>query len=571
MIGSGTWGGLEPRLGAPDGYTTVDFPSPLERGNVALVRIASELVDTPVAASNLFFIASFFLVLWTALAYLWVWRPRSLIAVPLIALGAANAPFHFMKEAFFASNYVLVVPALVCALLLLTRDRLSRPQLVGVWVWVLATPFFGLYWAIGGAFVSFWTMVGLLLARKSLGGRLLRFVPVIVTAQVVWVITWAVVDTRASYLLWSEIGQNRAMVIRNAGPRADDFAMRLIDLVLVPDYFPNVLSAFKRSTWISPPMNVGEGAVAAGMLGLVAGTVVLVLMSRTFLAGGSAAAAPPARWIRVSDVGGLSWLAIGFVLVASYGGLGSLTNIVGVGAIQSWERFGFHFYVIALMLSVCVAASYWNRRLKPQVGTGFWWGGCLVPTAVVTSVVLAIPVSANGHGADEAARRWSVMASFYSRVEVASAGRSILFLPPEIYPEGPRVCAMPVYSSLWGFVLTDSARWSSGAYTGRDLSASLYDVMLDRPSDIVSRVAALGYQDVVLDMRGLSKEQRAGLVPLLQNDASESFASTDGNLRYFRLASEGAPAREPAAPTMDGQKPNYVAYLNLIDACVATR
>ena len=261
LLKNGTWYSGDGRLAAPGVSSQLDFPAPLERGDISFGLAIGLVAATPAALANLFLLASFLAVLWVAAAFLWAWRPGSRWLVPLAALAIANAPYHFVRENFFAANYVLVVPTVACCVLLARRRDLGRPGRIAVVAWVVAVPFFGLYSAITALVLASWTTLGMLFIgwRRS-GGRARR--ALVATGWLwAWTSAWLLIDLLPTMSYWAEHGS--VATLERTVAVSDKYALRLLDLVTQPD---TLLASplLRRSSWLATAEFKGEGVVVGG-------------------------------------------------------------------------------------------------------------------------------------------------------------------------------------------------------------------------------------------------------------------------------------------------------------------
>ena len=552
LLKNGTWYSGDGRLAAPGVSSQLDFPAPLERGDISFGLAIGLVAATPAALANLFLLASFLAVLWVAAAFLWAWRPGSRWLVPLAALAIANAPYHFVRENFFAANYVLVVPTVACCVLLARRRDLGRLGRIAVVAWVVAVPFFGLYSAITALVLASWTTLGMLFIgwRRS-GGRARR--ALVATGWLwAWTSAWLLIDLLPTMSYWAEHGS--VATLERTVAVSDKYALRLLDLVTQPD---TLLASplLRRSSWLATAEFKGEGVVVGGFIGLATFALLLWWLATAMFsrrAPGGPAGRFGLRWTRQADVRSLAWLLSGVVLVCSAGGIGSLANATGLSVIKSWERIAFASYPIMVMMVLIVAAAWRAASRRTPVKQSLALGSAALVGAVVAGLLTGIPWSADGHGAASSRAAWSELDEFYKGVESASGMGPVLFLPSNGYPEGRARCNQMLYDELIGYALTRETRWGSAANRGRETAERQFAITMslvgDTPAAAVGLARSMGYTALVVDQRGLPDTLRRPVIEALQHESSMTFGSRSEVLQYFDISGASSVA-SPGVPT----------------------
>ena len=368
LLKNGTWYSGDGRLAAPGVSSQLDFPAPLERGDISFGLAIGLVAATPAALANLFLLASFLAVLWVAAAFLWAWRPGSRWLVPLAALAIANAPYHFVRENFFAANYVLVVPTVACCVLLARRRDLGRPGRIAVVAWVVAVPFFGLYSAITALVLASWTTLGMLFIgwRRS-GGRARR--ALVATGWLwAWTSAWLLIDLLPTMSYWAEHGS--VATLERTVAVSDKYALRLLDLVTQPD---TLLASplLRRSSWLATAEFKGEGVVVGGFIGLATFALLLWWLATT----GTGLVGPVAR---LADAMGHAWTGTTYALL-----VGAL--FLAAAAYVARSRPSLAAAWLGLAGLVLIALVGWN-----QLFPGPEWGGFTITDIARAGSVLLL-------------------------------------------------------------------------------------------------------------------------------------------------------------------------------------
>jgi phosphoglycerol transferase len=512
------------RLGAPYGMDLRDFPA-CEALHIAVMRALAPPLKNTYAVINVFFLLTFVLTTWAALA---VFRHFGAGRLPALAgaLLYAFLPFHFYRgegHLFLAAYYLVPLQVLVALWVYLGRlapaegegaGPARRRRLVALAVCLLVTGA-GVYYAFFGTF--FLLLAGL--ARSVREGRVRPLLGSLALAGTTCLGLGAA--TLPCHLYRLAEGTNPE-VARRYTIEAEVYGLKITQLFLpIKEHRIDALSRLKQEYDSDPDRPVvndfGSGLGVVGTLGcaLLLGS----LLFRSRAPGGS---------LLLPALG--AFLVCG-LLLATTGGLGSLFAFLVSPQIRCYDRMSIFLAFFALFavvraldrLAAWARGASWPLRLAAH-------GLCPLVLAGGLADQTAESFPFRPRYAELTAQH-QALADFTGRIERAlPPGAMVLQLPYCPFPEGGPRHLMYGYDHFRLAMHSRTLRWSHGAVKGRygaAVLAALDPLPVER---MLERAAALGYSGIHIDRRGFAdggRQLEGRLRDLLGGEPLESAGGRD--------------------------------------------
>lgn len=521
-----TWNSYIPRLGAPFGMDTVDWP--IGRSlDYAIVKLLSFFAHDTFILVNLYWLTAIGLA--GAFATLLL-RYLSVGRVWAITFGVLYAiiPFTFFRNISHLALVHFVVPGAGFLGLLLAEGRTlkllsflrarrpSRGWMIPTLA-VLAAVAAGLmfpYWAF---FASISVAIGCYIGfvrTKSVG------VVVSAVALLIIIALAKVVDLSPSLLHWHYHGKSTALQFRNVA-EADTYGLTIRQMLtpIVANPVPILRSMNERISAAAFPHDQNESSAAA--LGTFAGIGFLLLV---LVAIGQ----PKGRFLGDARIRTLSAFVIAMVLIAEVGGFGSLFNVFVLREFRTYNRIS-PFIALFSLAAVAVVMDLAFRRMRTAAQC------CLAGGIIVFAVFDQIPRPLfRSSPVDE---RFNADHKFFAALEARLPRGAMIFqLPNTPLPPTEHFGTMEDYDNTRPYLHTQALRWSWGTMVGRfnDWPAS---VALLPPTDFLHQIALAGFEGILLDRHGYPDKAREAQIREQLGRGSE-FDSGDEwiffDLRDFR-------------------------------------
>jgi hypothetical protein len=520
------WNNYIPRLGAPFGMDTVDWP--IGRSlDYAIVKLLSFFARDAFILVNLYWLTA--IALAGAFATLLL-RYLSVGRVWAITFGVLYAivPFTFFRNIGHLALVHFVVPGAGFLGLLLAEGkplgllsflRARRPSRGWVIpaVAVLAAVAAGMmfpYWAFFASIcVAIGCYVGFVRTRSA---------GVVVSAMALLVILALakVLDLSPSLLHWHYHGKSTALQFRNVA-EADTYGLTIRQMLtpIVANPVPLLRSMNERISAAAFPHDQNESSAAA--LGTFAGIGFLLLV---LVAIGQ----PKGRFLGDSRIRSLSAFVIAMVLIAEVGGFGSLFNVFVLREFRTYNRIS-PFIALFSLAAVAVVMDLAFRRIRTAAQC------CLAGSIIVFAVFDQIPRPLFRRIAVD--ERFNADHKFFAELEARLPQGAMIFqLPNTPLPPQEHFGTMEDYDNTRPYLHSQTLRWSWGTMVGRfnDWPAS---VALLPPADFLQQIALAGFEGILLNRHGYpdrAKENqiREQLGPGSEFDSGDEWIFFD--LRDFR-------------------------------------
>jgi phosphoglycerol transferase len=522
-------------IGAPFGQDLRDYPLAGDSLSLATLKLGGLFTDDVALLVNAFYLATYPLIAVTGyLGCRLIGLRRGVALVAGIAYTAL--PYHLLRGEghLFLSNYA-VVPLAVALVLrqagpvpLLRRSAgapwrglLHRDAVVGTAI-VVAAATTGLYYAVFTCL--FMAVAGVLAALRR--GRRGLVAPALAVVAIGVILGLQLLPT---LLYQASHGSNRIAVrsVRDF----DLYPLRpSVMLLPVGGHRAEIVRDWRDG--LAEPTIASEGATEAmGALGSIGFVVCLGLLVAR------AAGGPTARWSRrVADAPLLAVLA---VLVASYSGLSSLIGLTGFTQVRAWNRIS----VVIAFLCIATAAAGLGHLIRRRPRLAPW----VLPLVAVLAVWDQTPVWSRPDY-EGRSLHWVSDQAFVRQIESSLAQGSAVFqLPLATYPEIPPIGSMQDYEQFYGYLHSESLRWSYGGMKGR---TGDWILRLDPMSPgFTDDLLVTGFSGLAVNLDGYDDRGAALDASLREQGLEPSFGSADGLLRFYDLRPrlDGLDDRVPAA------------------------
>ncbi len=516
----GWFPGHNPRLGAPFGAETLDYPL-FDAANLLIVKLLGMFSGDWIVVTNAFFLASFALAGVSACAVMAALGMRRWVAVVGATLFAL-LPFHFLRaqHLFLAAYWPVPLGIYLAVACGPDGGRLGAWARRGSsWPRVLLAAMVGcggIYYALFSAILVAASGIANVAARRRLGA----IVPALVVTAVIGVATAAQLVPSLRY--WSEHGRNPQAVSRGAS-EAERFALKPIQLLLPnPEHRWDAARALARRYAESAPL-VNENATAAlgfaGSIGLL--SILLYGLRRV-------ASSPPAE----PPLESLAFQAFVCLALGTMGGVGSALALAGFAWVRGYNRVSVFLGFIGITALLLIAQKLIERRVDVRMQAT----ALAFATGVIALVAIPDQVPASAMRPDSA---YLGDRSFFDAVERALPPATAVYeMPYRPYPEAGTLHALDDYELSRGYLNTRTLRWSYGAMKGRAGDDWLALMSLREPEDQVDLAARSGFGAIYLDRRGYVD---AGAVDaaLRRRLGSPIAQSDDGHRAVYRVPPAG--------------------------------
>jgi hypothetical protein len=568
-----------PSLGFPFGQELYDIPHGLDNFNLLVLQVLGWVFGNPFTAVNVFFLLTFVGI--CIAAYLVVRRlgVSRLVGATVVILYTF-VPYHFARgTAHMLLSAYWLVPVAGLLIIAVTSerppftteasdgDREWRVSLRGrsSLLWLLAC--IGL--ASTGSYYGAITLTLLVpvalidyLARRRT--RVLASAGIAVAA----ILVMMVVNLVPTFVYWAQHGRNEDVVKR--GPSETEVnGLKISQLVLPTEdhrigAFAEIQDKSTRFSVIRAERGQQLGVIGAVGFFLVLGSVLLSARSRR---NGSrhdddarpppsstarepvnesapslppGPIAPPGEVLRVFGIA-----TIVAILVGAVSGFSLIVSGLGIHEIRSWNRVSI-FIAFFAFTAVGFGLDWLRRRLPDRP-----WRTPVTVAVLAALLVLGVLDQVSANVVPDyagAKRRFDTDAAFFQRVErTLPADAAVFNLPYLFFPESGVVEGVGPYDNVRGYLHTDDINWSWGGVIGSDADWAA-GAAQSRPEVMLDRLAAVGFDGLVLDRRGYRVDEGLREVGINLVVGPPTFESGDGTLAFWDLRAYAREARARLGP-----------------------
>lgn len=500
VLSQGGWVQSAGRLGAPFSQEMWDYPISGDNGNYVVMWLLSLLTgDNWVLLVNLFFIATFYTVAWSAyLCLRWLRCGRSNAVVCSVVY--AFAPYHFSRGVnhLMLSSYWVVPVGVLLAVRASTGTPLimrrrpghelsRRARVAGSVPWIVLC----VACASFGSYYFFFTVITIALASTFVAVSRRSIRPVLAGAAYCVVIGTTFVIHIAPNLIHRVDNGVNLQVARRSASESDFWGLRVVQMIT-----PTPGHVAPPLRWVSDRLREGAAAEDAQYFGGLA-TIGLVAMLAWLLLR---IMGKPERAAHDDSRPLLAVLTVVWMLIATTGGLSWLTNLVGFTQLRAWTRVSILLMFLALAwlaltVDPIVRRAFDRHRITPR----------LVAVAATTVLVLALVDQSGSTFRPDTRSNESAFdsdAAFFREVEaVLPVGSMVYQLPYRRFPEEFPTVRSGDYHLFRPYLHTDRLRFSYGGMKGRESDWQLQ--LAGAPTEkLVRDVFAVGYDAILIDRFG---------------------------------------------------------------------
>jgi hypothetical protein len=549
-----------PNLGWPFSLQLYDNPESGDNLQLALLRGFGFVLRDAVLTVNVYYLFTFVAVVlaaWFVLRRLGVSR----LVAAVIAILYTFLPYHFARgEAhLLLSGYFMVPIATLLILQVLSDDppftaRRDSPEprwRLALWSrralpWFLACAALGStgpYYAFFAVLLLGAAVVADLIARRSWR----RVASGAVAAGIVLVVL--LLNLSPSFLYWQSHGRNREAIPRGIS-ETEVNGLRVAELVLPRvDHRIDAFAEAQRKSDRFSPVGTSERGQQLGLVGAVGFVGLIVFTLSRLLRRGRAndpACSPPRLGTRTEILQRLGLLTVVALVVATVSGISLLISAIGVRYIRSYNRISIFIAFFALV-AVAFGLEWVLARMRR-------WHGRAVLAGVVCVAVLAVGVFDQTSGADvpdykALERAWDSDEVFMHGIEKElGPGAAVFEMPYVFFPEAGMIVGTGPYDQVRGWLHADSLRWSWGSVRGRDGDWQGALVRLEKTTDALDALTAVGFSGLMIDRAGF--EDHGALIEYGYTTTlnQEPRVSPDRRLLFYDLRPWARSLRERLSP-----------------------
>ncbi|MGC4037786.1 MAG: hypothetical protein QM764_17620 [Chitinophagaceae bacterium] len=516
------------RLGVPFGYDRLDFPR-FDSLNYVILGPIAALTGKPGLAMNLYFLAGFYLIAFTAYFSL---RRLGISALPALpcALVFAFMPYHVLRGvAHLTNGAYFLVPLAMLVLILLARDGIgggSKEGRQNAWLAFAVALLLPLQMPYNGFFFAYLCVVAgaIAFARRASRRAVLTTCLLLATTAGAFALEQIPV-----FVHTLENGSGSGGFTRMPYA-AQEYSLQL-NQVLLPTNKDRRAAVAQAKHAFDKAMDVPVTEVrdqyigVLGILGLLAlaWSLCVAVASRTRNVEVDAAE----DVARVAAV-----LLVAIVLLAIPSGLDTLIAYWITDNLRAYNRI-LPFFAFACLIGAGWALQTLMRRFD-AVRVGSVVVG-IIGLFALADILVRPPF---GPRTDMIAS-YDAADAYFNRVERNLGEHASVFqLPVVWYPENPPVNAMGDYEEFEPFFFTKTTRFSYGASRARRGYAWGESVESLPAKDMIERVHAMGFAAILVDAHAYTPESLDTLTHAL-DDALPEDALVSNDRRWWTFPLRG--------------------------------
>lgn len=516
------------RLGFPFGYDRLDFPR-FDSLNYVILGPLAALTGQPGLALNLYYLASFYLIAFTAYFSL---RKLGIAPIPALpcALLYAFLPYHVLRGVSHLTNGAyFLVPLAMLVLVLLARDRIggaSKETRRNAFLAFAVALLLPLQMPYNGFFFAYLTVVAgtIALARRASRRTLLAMCLLLATTAGAFAVEQIPVFVHAL-----QYGSGAQGFTRNPAA-AQEYALQL-NQVLLPTSRDRRMSVVAAKHGFEQAMDVAPTEVRdqyIGVLGIVGLFALAWSLCRAIVRSDGA--------LEVDETEAaariLALLLIAILLLAIPSGLDTLIAYWITDNIRAYNR------ILPFFAFGCTVGAGWAlQALMQRIGVARLGivVVCVIGVIALGDILVRPPFGTRTAPiADYDASR-----AYFRRVEHQLGDHASVFqLPVVWYPENPAVNAMNDYEEFEPFFFTKTLRFSYGASRARRGYGWGKSVEGLSAKAMIARLHAMGFAAILIDARAYTQDSREALTTALR-DALPEDAIVSNDRRWWTFPLKG--------------------------------
>jgi hypothetical protein len=541
------------RLGYPFGYDRLDFPR-FDSLNYALIGPLAALVG-PGAAMNLYYIAGFYLIAFTAY---WSLRRLGLALAPALLCGLLYAflPYHVIRGVPHLTNgaYYLVPLAFV-ALIWLALGRLGtraggdRRRLAFALILAVLVP---LQMPYNGVFFAYLAVVaGAIAFARGLDWR-----AVAMTAALLAATALAFVLEQVPLILHTIEAGKPALVADRAPWQAELYSLRL-NQVLMPTAADRRPFAARAMEAFDAAMDVPDVESRNQYIGIVGVGGLLALMWTLCRAVAARAPPPATRDVAIEAEAAAriaALFAIALILLTISTGLGTLISFWITSKIRAYNR------VLPFLAFLCLVGGGWAlQTIAARVRIVWLRNAAFALVAVVALHDILLRPMTMPHRTRNIENYDSARVYFEGIEKRLGDHAAVLQLPALWYPEHLPVNAMGDYEEFKPFLLTRTLRFSYGVGHGRvGYNWNKYVEGLPAP-DLIAEAHRMGFSAILVDSLAYTADSLKATTDALAA-VLPAAPSVSGEARWWLFPLEGCCGGAAPSSVAPDRIPRAFAY-----------
>lgn len=514
-----------PFLGAPYGANSYDATT-MDIFLNAMEQVLVWLTGNWILAYNLFYLSGYLLAAITAYYALKQLKVPVLIALPTSVLYTF-LPYHQQRGTghLFLGMYFMV-PLMVLYLYRLMNGELIFHKGDKGWITrsnvlrfiaLMVMALTGIYYAF---FTCFFLCVVILysILNKEDWKRVRQ-----AAMSIVIIVGTLLVSALPNFIYWINYGKPDA--ISKGGEGAELYALKIIQLLLPRQGHRRDILMRLRNLYDSAYPLVNENGTSSLGIFMATGFVILCLV--LFMRK---------RASKQSNLQTGSVLNLAAILFGTVGGYAVVLSFF-TGAIRCYNRLSIFIAMFSLIAIDCVLQMVYEkwfqkRRLRIVFGAGMF---CVMLCGIYDQTVPANPaVYAN------VSNNFDADAAFVKTIEAMEEEQAMIYQMPYMrYPENGGIHEMSDYEHMFGYIHSDTLRWSYGASVGREGDQWMRGVNELPLQDQITAIQEAGFAGIYIDWDAYLEDERTAMEAVLSDHVNANpIVNVDGTKAYYSFNRE---------------------------------
>lgn len=509
-----------PYLGAPYGANNYDATT-MDIFLNAMEQMLVWLTGNWILAYNLFYLSGYVLAGFTAFYALKQLKIVDIIAAPAAVLYTF-LPYHQMRGTghLFLGMYFMV-PIMVLYLYRLMNGELIFHKGDKGWLTtsnilrflaLVIMALTGIYYAF---FTCFFLCVIILycLINKEDKRQIRQAV-----CSIAIMVGTLLFSALPNLIYWLNHGKPQA--ISKGGEGAEIYALKIIQLLLPRQGHRREILMRLRNLYDSAYPLINENRMSSLGVFMAAGFVVLCLL--LFL---------KRRKTDHSNLRTGSILNLSAILFGTVGGYAVALSFF-TGAIRCYNRLSIFIAMFSLIASTTLLQLLYEKWFQKKWGRAAFSAGML---GVMLCGLYDQTVPENPELYAYYARIYDEDAAFVQAMEAMEEEQAMIYqLPYMRYPENGGINAMTDYDHMFGYIHSDTLRWSYGAAVGREGDQWMKAVNELPIQEQITAIQEAGYAGIYIDWDAYLEEERIVLEAVLSEDVNaDPIVNADGTKAYY--------------------------------------
>lgn len=514
-----------PFLGAPYGANSYDATT-MDIFLNAMEQVLVWLTGNWILAYNLFYLSGYLLAAITAYYALKQLKVPVLIALPTSVLYTF-LPYHQQRGTghLFLGMYFMV-PLMVLYLYRLMNGELIFHKGDKGWITrsnvlrfiaLMVMALTGIYYAF---FTCFFLCVVILysILNKEDWKRVRQ-----AAMSIVIIVGTLLVSALPNFIYWINYGKPDA--ISKGGEGAELYALKIIQLLLPRQGHRRDILMRLRNLYDSAYPLVNENGTSSLGIFMATGFVILCLV--LFMRK---------RASKQSNLQTGSVLNLAAILFGTVGGYAVVLSFF-TGAIRCYNRLSIFIAMFSLIAIDCVLQMVYEkwfqkRRLRIVFGAGMF---CVMLCGIYDQTVPANPaVYAN------VSNNFDADAAFVKTIEAMEEEQAMIYQMPYMrYPENGGIHEMSDYEHMFGYIHSDTLRWSYGASVGREGDQWMREINELPLQDQITAIQEAGFAGIYIDWDAYLEDERIAMEAVLSDHVNANpIVNVDGTKAYYSFNRE---------------------------------